>query len=318
MDDSWMKRMTYEVYRPVKKEYPTRKSLSSGVDHIWTSDLMDMQLEAKENNGMKYGLVVLDMFSRYAWIVPIKDKTGDSVLVAFKSIIETSRRKPAKLWVDQGTECWNSKFRAYLKNDIEMYTTYGQHGAAIAERFIRTIKNVLWRFFTVNNGRNWVDHINDIVSAYNNKKHHTLGMSPNEAIRDENTAKLRTINSQDRLVEKQQLPYKAGAWVRISRKKGAFEKGYYGNWSQAVYRIKEVLKTMPITYKLTDHRGDELKGSFYHSEILPTQVADHVLIEKVLKRRKEQVFVKYMSYDNKYNEWRNVEDTPLQPDKTKL
>ena len=198
MDDSWMKRMTYEVYRPVKKEYPTRKSLSSGVDHIWTSDLMDMQLEAKENNGMKYGLVVLDMFSRYAWIVPIKDKTGDSVLVAFKSIIETSRRKPAKLWVDQGTECWNSKFRAYLKNDIEMYTTYGQHGAAIAERFIRTIKNILCE-----------------------QRTSTLGMSPNEAIRDVNAAKLRTINSHDRLVEKQQLPYKAGNWVS---KKGCFRK----------------------------------------------------------------------------------------------
>ena len=99
-----------------------------------------MQLLSKFNKGIKYLLYVIDLFSKYAFVVPLKDKKGASIVNAFQSILDKSGRKPNKIWVDQGSEFYNHNFKKWLaNNDISMYSTYNEGKSVVAERFIRTL-----------------------------------------------------------------------------------------------------------------------------------------------------------------------------------
>ena len=127
--------------------FKKRKVYSSFRDNIWGVDLADMQSLSKYNKGIKYLLCAIDLFSKYAWVVPIKDKKGTSIVNAFKKII-SKERKPNKIWVDQGSEFYNNSFKDFLKINIEMYSTYNEGKSAVAERFIRTLKNKIFKHMT--------------------------------------------------------------------------------------------------------------------------------------------------------------------------
>ena len=136
-----------ELHKPIIKNFKKRKIYSSFRDNIWGVDLADMQSLRKYNKGIKYLLCAIDLFSKYAWVVPIKDKKGTSIVNAFKKII--SKRKPNKIWVDQGSEFYNNTFKDFLKiNNIEIYSTYNEGKSVVAERFIRTLKNKVFKRMT--------------------------------------------------------------------------------------------------------------------------------------------------------------------------
>ena len=111
-------------------------------DNIWGADLADIQLISKFNKGFRFFLCVIDIFSKYAWGVPLKDKKGVSIVNAFQSILKKSNRKPNKIWVDKGCKFYNNSLKKWLQdNDIVMYSTHNEGKSFVAERFIRTIKN---------------------------------------------------------------------------------------------------------------------------------------------------------------------------------
>ena len=111
-------------------------------DNIWGADLADMQLISKYNKVIKYLLCAIDLFSKYAFVIPLKDKKGSVIVNAFQSILDNSKRKPNKIWVDQGSEFYNKSFKKWLKdNGIFMYSTHNEGKSAVAETFIRTLKN---------------------------------------------------------------------------------------------------------------------------------------------------------------------------------
>ena len=117
-------------------------------DNIWGVDLADMQSLSKYDKGIKYLLYAIDLFSIYAWVVPIKDKKGTSIVNAFKKII-SKKRKPNKIWVDQGSEFSDNTFKDYFQIDnIEMYSTYNEGKSVLTERFIRTLKNKMFKHMT--------------------------------------------------------------------------------------------------------------------------------------------------------------------------
>ena len=108
-----------------------------------------MQLISKYNKGIRYLLCAIDLFSKYSWVVPLKDKKGVTIVNAFQSILDNSKRKPNKIWVDQGSEFYNSSFKKWLKdNDIKMYSTYNEGKSVVAQRFIRTLKNKIFKDMT--------------------------------------------------------------------------------------------------------------------------------------------------------------------------
>ena len=135
-----------ELHKPVIKNFSKRKVYSSFKDNIWGVDLVDMQLLSRQNKGIKYLLCVIDLFSKYAFVVPLKDKKGASVVKGFKKIVNESNRRPNKIWVDQGSEFYNKTFKNWLKDEgIEMYSTYNEGISVVAEKFIRTLKNKLYK-----------------------------------------------------------------------------------------------------------------------------------------------------------------------------
>ena len=126
-----------------------RKVYSFSKDNVWGFGLADMQLISKYNKGIKYLLCVIDWFSRYAWVVPLKDKKGITIVAAFRKILNDSKRKPNKIWLDQGSEFYNSHFKTMLQqNNIEMYSTHNERKSVVAERFVRTLKTKIYDHMT--------------------------------------------------------------------------------------------------------------------------------------------------------------------------
>ena len=138
-----------ELHKPVIKKFEKKKAYSQFKDNIWRVDLADMPSLSRKNKGIKYLLCVIDLYSKYAFVIPLKDKKGISIVNAFNKIIKQSNRKPHKIWVGQGGEFYNNAFKKWLsKNDIIMYSTYNEGKSVVAERFIRTLKNKLYKHMT--------------------------------------------------------------------------------------------------------------------------------------------------------------------------
>ena len=157
---------------------------SSFKDNIWGVDLADMQSLSKFNKGIKYLLCAIDLFSKYVWVIPLKDKKGTSIVNAFQKII-SKERKPNKIWVDQGSEFYNQSFKDFLKiNNIEMYSTFNEGKSVVAERFIRTLKNKIFQHMTTISKNVYFDVLDDIVNKYNNTIHRTIKMKPTEVTDD--------------------------------------------------------------------------------------------------------------------------------------
>ena len=168
-----------ELHKPIIRKFDKRKVLSQFKDNIWGVDLADMQSLSRKNKGIKYLLCAIDLYSNYAFVIPLKDKKGISIANAVNKIIKQSNRKPNKIWVDQGGEFYNNVFEKWLSdNDINMYSTYNEGKSVVAERFIRTLKNKLYKHMTATGKNVYYDVLDDIVNKYNNTKHSTIKMKP--------------------------------------------------------------------------------------------------------------------------------------------
>ena len=171
----------------MRRHFQRRRVEVKKIDDIWGADLVEMQEWSKVNKGFRYMLNIVDVFSKYAWSVPLKNKTARVTLDALKLIVKQSGRIPKYIWVDEGKEFYNSYTTAWLKeNNIIRYSTHGEHKSAVVERFNRTLKANMWKRFTAENTRNWIDMLDKLMTDYNNKKHSTIKMTPVEASKKEN------------------------------------------------------------------------------------------------------------------------------------
>ena len=136
-----------------------------------------MKAFANENKGFVFLLLVIDIFSKYGWIVPLKNKEGKTVASAFKTIFK--ERKPENIWVDKGKEFYNKD----VKDLIELYSTENEEKSSIVERWIRTMKEKMWKYFTDNNTNTYIDILPDLVKEYNNTKHSSIKMTPVEVVK---------------------------------------------------------------------------------------------------------------------------------------
>ena len=173
-----------KLHKPIITKFKKRKVYSSFKDNIWFVDLADMQSLSKYNKGIKYLLGAIDLFSKNAWVIPLKDKKGTSIVNAFQKII-SKERKPNKIWIDQGSEFYNQSFKDFLEiNDIEMYSTLNEGKSVVAERFIRTLKNKFFKHMTAVSKNVYFDVLDDIVNKYNNTVHRTTKMKPADVTDD--------------------------------------------------------------------------------------------------------------------------------------
>lgn len=297
-----------ELHKPARKNFQRRRMKVLGFDETHQADLADMSLYAGDNKGYKFILVLIDCFSKYLWTFPLKDKRGISCSKAMDTIFSSSRRIPKNLHTDLGTEFYNKDFQKVMKkHKINHYSTYTTKKAFMAERVIRTIKENLYKMFSLRGTYSWYDILDKITTDYNKRKHRTTGLRPCDV-----TGKTPLLGSvyNNVKVSGRKL-FRVGDVVRISKEKSVFAKGYTPNWSTELFKISTVKSTNPVTYLLEDMKGNPIKGGFYEQEIQKAKYSDVYLVERVLRKKGNMYFVKYLGLPDSENSWVNKKDLGL-------
>ena len=321
----WSNELADELHKPIRKKFKKRRVFASGVDAIWAADLVDMQSLSRVNKGYKYILMIIDVFSKYGWAIPLKTKTGVEVTRAFANLWQKQKPPPQKLWTDKGKEFYNKPMKDLLKkHHVQIYSTENEEKSSVVERWNRTIKRIMWKYFTANNTSEYIKVLPDIIHKYNNTYHRSIKCSPTIAREpssyqhvfnslfdsDEKRSTSSSSSSASSIVKPPK--FKVGDRVRIVKKKNIFEKGFTPNWTEELFTISAVKRTQPVTYTLADTKGESIQGTFYEQELQKTK-QEIYRIEKVVKKRKrndgtQEVYVKWKGYNNNFNSWIPIED----------
>lgn len=303
--EKWLqKQNTYTLHKPIRKKFERNKTIVTTIDEQFQADLVDMAKYSKDNDGIRYLLVVVDVFSRYCWIEPLKNKFSASIIDAFKNIF-ASGRKCLVLQTDLGTEFLNKPFQNFLReNDVEHFSTKSETKASIVERLNRTIKSRMWRYFTYKNTYRYIDVLQKFVLSYNNTYHRIIKRSP-ASITQKNVKQVWLTQYADYVEGKHvKAKFKVQDKVRISKMKLQFDKGYLPNWSEEVFEITKVIKhPRTVVYKLKDLQGDHIDGIFYEWELQKVTPINLYRIEKVLHKKGRKLFVKWLGYPEKFNSY---------------
>ena len=302
---------TYTKHKPVRRKFPRNRVYAHGIDFIWQIDLVDLSRHSRVNRGHKFILSVIDVFSKYGWMIPLKNKSGNTLVKSFKRILKEGRH-PYKVQSDLGTEFTNRNFQNLLKEkDIAFYTTHNETKASVVERFNRTMKTRMFRYFTDRNTRRYIDILDDLVLSYNRKKHRSIDMAPRD-VTDETELKVwNTLygNRKKSRDDKKSLKFKVGDYVRISMLARPFKKGYLPGWTDEMFKVIKCLPRSPPVYQISDLTGEALKGTFYTEELQKVlfNANEYFPIEKILKTRKrkgvKEYYVKYLNWPLKFSGW---------------
>ena len=299
----------YTLHKPPRRTFPRRKTLSRGVDELWQADLADVSSLASSNGGHKFILTVIDVFSKFAWARALKNKNGATVTNAFESIIYS--RKPNHLQTDKGTEFLNSTFQKLLTdNKIKFYTSQNEDiKCAVVERFNRTLKTRMFKYFTYAHTTKYLDVLQQFVDAYNNSYHRTIKTTPSSVdIYNENEIRKSAYPAE--IKKSPKWKFDVGDTVRLCQSRRPFRKGYLPGWTTEIFTIKALISTDPPTYEIEDYDKEKIIGKFYAEELqkIGEKKSEDVYdIERVLKSRKrgnvKEYFVKWQGYPSKFNSW---------------
>ena len=303
LSSDWSQQLADELHKPITRNFQKRSVVSNGIDEIWAADLVEMQNFSKWNIGIKYLLMVIDVFSKYGWIRGLKDKKTETVSKAFDDIFK-SKRKPRMLWTDKGSEFISKHFKDFLKREgMKLYHTENEEKSSVVERWNKTMKNRMWKMLTVNNNTVYWNKIDKLVDDYNNNTHSSIKMSPVEASKKKNESKVWFNLYGDSIYLKPgKSTFAIGNRVRISKyKRKVFDKGYTPNWTEEIFVIDKVLPTKPVKYSIVDTMGESIKGSFYEQELQKAK-QQTFRTEKVIRRdnKKKMALVKWSGYPDKF------------------
>ena len=297
---NWLKSQNaYTLNKPMRRRFPTRAYKTFGIDDLWQMDLMEMIPYSKINKGYKYILSCIDVFSRFARAIPIKSKSASEVNEAMKRMFANGH--PDNLQTDLGKEFYNSKVKALLKlNGINHYTVHSQYKAALVERFHRTLRERLKRYFDAQGNKVWITVLPKIINSYNYSPHRGLnGLRPTDISNDN---QLKIWLSREKKHVKVKPKYKVGDFVRISKISASrFIKNFDTNWSDEVFQISQInIKQVPVMYVIRDYENNVVQGKFYEQELQVINEPTTYRIQKVLKSKgvgkNKQYYVRWHGY----------------------
>ena len=252
-----------EVFSPQITKFRRQRIIPLYKDETWSADLIDKSSLSKYNNDYKFILTVIDIFTKYAWAIPLKNKSGLSITNGFKIVLSehpqggSEPRKPEKLWVDRGSEFYNKTFKSLLKEyETKLYSTYSDLKTVFIERFNRTLLHLFNKPMFINGDGNWVN-----ISI-----HSTITMIPVDA--SHKPDKVRYYVKSTKATPK----FKVGDYVRNADKRNIFSKGYTSNWNRELFKVNEILKTQPPIYWIEDMNGDIIEGKYYEQEFLKSEL----------------------------------------------
>jgi Integrase core domain len=296
-----------ELHKSARRNFKRRTVIVKGLDDLFQADLVEMIPYAKINKNYKYLLTVINTFSKYAWAIPIKNKTGQEVARAMDSILFTLNTTPRNFQTDHGLEFYNIHFKNLMKKyNINHYSTFSGLKSSIVERFNRTIKGKMWKQFSLQGSYKWLDILPKLIANYNNTKHRTIAMKPIEVNAQNELKLLKTVYSKPKVFQRGK--FKIGDYVRISKYRQIFDKSYTPNWSTEIFRIYKVRITNPVTYLLEDYQNNKIHGGFYQYELQNVKYPHTYLVEKIIKRKGTQSYVKWLGFTSNHNSWVNNDD----------
>ena len=321
--DTWFQsQLTPTLHKPTRVSFPRNRVLVFDIDDQWQADLVDMSSKAKYNDGYTFILTCIDCFSKYAWAIPIMSKHGTEIVESLKRIFRTSDRKPKRLQTDKGKEFLNTKVLRFLQeNDIQLFTTESDKKASIVERFNRTMKGRMYKYFTANNTYRYIDVLQSLVDGYNNTYHRSIKMKPID-VRPEPkfTTQIRQ-NLYGKRIKKvrgkekvksikppfKKYKYAIGDLVRITKARLTFSRGYLPNWSEEIFVVYNRQNFAKPLYYLRDFNAEEIKGGFYEQELQLVREPEEYRIEKVLRTKRVNGkllhLVKWKGWSNHFNSW---------------
>lgn len=253
---------TYTLHKPVQKRFTRNVYHVTNIDELYQADLVDLRSLRKHNDNLSYILTVIDVFSKKAFVRPLKTKTSGEVADAFKDIFERERKVPGNIQTDKGGEFLGHQVqKLFRKHDINFYVAKNPDiKCSVIERFNRTLKSKMFKYFTFKNTYRYVDMLQNLVHGYNNSTHSTIKMKPN----DVNAKNI--LEVYNNMYKKPKLDKSAefleGDSVRISKFKHNLEKGYTGNWSDEIFKIKSIIRRVPCVYTINDLKGEPVDGVF--------------------------------------------------------
>lgn len=295
-----------ELHRDARKNFSRRHSVMGGIADTLQADLIEMP----SDRSMKYCLTVIDTFSKMAYVRPLKTKTGLEVTQALKSVLNSIDRPVKNLQVDMGKEFYNGEMTRLLeKYKVHRYSTFSAKKAAIVERFNRTLKRKIYQQFSLRGNYKWVDIIQQLVDEYNGTRHRTIKMAPNDVCSENEQSLLDTVYNYKKIVRvAENIKFKMGDHVRLSKYKNVFEKGYLPSWTTEIFVVNKIQHTDPITYSLIDWEGNEIRGGVYAEEMQLVRHPNVYLVEKILRRKKNKVYVKWLGFESRFNSWIDSKD----------
>ena len=237
---------SYSLHKQAQRHFKRNPLYVNGIDDQWQADLADMQALSRDNKGHKSIMTVIDIFSKRAWAIAIKNKSAKEMLTAFQRIFkEAHPRKPARFQTDAGKEFLNKDVQGFLKLEgVHHFVSNSDQKAAVVERFNRTLKSRIWTYFSAHQTRHYLDILPKIVDSYNNTYHRTIGRAPNQVRKkDENEIWVRLYGDGDKEHRPKMSEAKKGQMVRISKVKGAFDKGYIPKWSEEHFLVQSDMST---------------------------------------------------------------------------
>lgn len=264
---NWLeKQPTYAHHYPVINKFKRNKIFVTGIDELWQIDLCDLSNISAYNEGNNFLITCIDVFSKYAWAIPIKKKSAQNVINGFKLILESSS-KPKKIQSDEGKEFHNQYFKKFLQeNEINLYKVNSELKACVVERFNRTLKEKMWRYFSHNNTYRYIDVLDNLLENYNNSFHRTIKCAPKE-VNNSNEFKIwKKIYGLNRDATIK-FKFDINDVVLISKDKGLFAKGYDRKWVREKFIIHERLLRYPPVYKIKDLNGEIIDGVFYEQNL---------------------------------------------------
>ena len=262
---------TYTKFRATKRKFARLPVVSLGINHIWSLDVAYMEKLANFNNGNKYLLLAVDTLSRKIWVQPMLNKTAAAAKAAFEKMLNFETMQfPIKLWVDQGKEFRGEFLKFCNDNDIEVYSTFSETKSCMAERYIWTLKTILYKFFEEHRTFKYVHLLPKFASLVNRRYNRAIGM-PAANVTAKDVPKLIALQFEKSKTRPQKPQFEVGDRVRIALKNMPFRKGYKQQYTNEVFKVHQVCKPkktgLATTYRLEDIKGEPILGRFYTAEL---------------------------------------------------
>ena len=265
----------------------------------------------KANDGYKFLFTTIDVFTKHAWVYPLKSKDCETTKKCFEDILSKCGKQPEKLQTDRGSEFMCAKFKNFLKSrNIHHYVSYSDRKCPVVERFNLTIQQILYKILDKNESFRWIDFLDKAMKIYNTRKHTTIKLSPVDAEKGENETSVRKVflkRYRKAGLKPPKPKYKVGDTVRIWKFKRVFDRGYHENFTTQYFKIRKVMTNLPVVrYELEDILGEKIIGSFFENELVPFEGMEFhriKVIDSKGKGKNKKYLVHYLGWPEKFNEW---------------